>query len=144
MWGRGRNRPNPGMVPVWGRSSSNRGMGSSSSLCRTYGRTAFSSSRGGDDGRRGHNSGDGGNRGRAVAAVVGGGASTVVVGPGLDLPAWRGEERRTRGLTLCPPRVFTMAGLEEERRGWEKESLRGDGEEMEWLGMKMKGGGGFK
>ena len=35
-----------------------------------------------------------------------------------------------------------MAGLEKERRGWEEESFRGDGEEMEWLGMKMEGEGG--
>ena len=56
MWGRGRNRANPGMVPTWGRSSSNRGMGSSSSLYRTHNRTALGSSRGGDGGRRGHNS----------------------------------------------------------------------------------------
>ena len=36
---------------------------------------------------------------------------------------------------------------EEKRRGWEGESFRSDGEEMEWLGMKMeavgkRGGGG--
>ena len=40
-----------------------------------------------------------------------------------------------------------MDGLEKERRGCEEESFKGDGEEMEWLGMKMKeawgrGGGG--
>ena len=48
MWGKGRNRANPGMVPAWGRSSSNRGMGSSSSLYRTHGRTALGSGGGGD------------------------------------------------------------------------------------------------
>ena len=47
MWGRGRNKVNPGMVPTWGGSSSNKGMGSSSSLCITYGRTALGSGGGG-------------------------------------------------------------------------------------------------
>ena len=46
-----------------------------------------------------------------------------MVGPGLDPLAGGGEERHTRGLEFCPPRVFTMAGLEKERRwrGWEEE-----------------------
>ena len=45
-------------------------------------------------------------------------ASAVAVGSGLelDLPAGGGEERRTRGLKLCPPRVFTMPGPEKGRR----------------------------
>ena len=45
-------------------------------------------------------------------------ASAVAVGSGLelDLPAGGGEERRTRGLNLCPPRVFTMLWPEKGRR----------------------------
>ena len=55
----------------------------------------------------------------ATATAVGGGATEEVVWPGLDPPGGGGEERRTRGLKLCPPRVFTMARLENERRGWD-------------------------
>ena len=54
-----------------------------------------------------------------ASAVVGGGA-TAVESPGLDLPAGGEEELRTRGLKLCPPRVFTMAGLRKEMRGWDE------------------------
>ena len=108
-------------------------MGSNNSLCRTHGRTALGSSRADGGGRRGHNSGGGSGGGRRTA---------VEARLGLDPPVGGGEERRTRGLKLCPPRVFTMAGLEKERRGWEEDSFRGDGEEMEWLGMKIRGGGG--
>ena len=35
---------------------------------------------------------------------------------GLELPARGGEEWRTLGQKLCPLRVFTMVGLEKERR----------------------------
>ena len=52
-------------------------------------------------------------------AAVGGGAAAVVTGQGLDPPAGGGEEWHTRGLKLCPPRIFTMVGLEKERRGWD-------------------------
>ena len=71
MWRRGRNRANPGMVPAWGKSSSNRGMGSNNSLCRTHGGTALGS--GGS--RRGHNSGGGGSDGGRRSC--GGGRSRV-------------------------------------------------------------------
>ena len=43
-------------------------------------------------------------------------AAAVGAGPGLELPAGRGEDCRTLGQKLCPPRVFTMAGLEKEKR----------------------------
>ena len=49
--------------------------------------------------------------------------ATAEAGPGLNLPAGGGEELRTRGLKLCPPRVFTMARLGKERRGWEEERM---------------------
>ena len=62
MWGRGRNRANPGMVPAWGRSSNNRGIGCRSSLSRTHSRTALGSSRG-DGSNRGCSSGSGGSGG---------------------------------------------------------------------------------
>ena len=55
----------------------------------------------------------------AAAAVVGGGATTAataVSGSGLDPPIGGGEEWRTRGLKLCPPRVLTMPGPEKGRR----------------------------
>ena len=63
--------------------------------------------------------GGGGTVAVAVAAVVGkrvAAAAAAAVGPGWDSPAGGGEERCTRGLKLCPPRVFTMAGLEKEMR----------------------------
>ena len=44
----------------------------------------------------------------ATAAAVG----AVGSGLGLDPLAGGGEEWRTRGLKLCPPRVFTMPGPE--------------------------------
>ena len=56
--GRGRNRANLGMVPAWGRSSSNKGMGCSSNLSRT----TLGSIRG-IGGSRGYNSGGGGSGG---------------------------------------------------------------------------------
>ena len=54
----------------------------------------------------------------AKATVVGGGAATTTE-PRLDSPVGGGEELRTRGLKLRLPRVFTVAGLEKERRGWD-------------------------
>ena len=46
--------------------------------------------------------------------------------PGLELPAGGGEDCRTLGRKLCPPRFFTMAGLEKEKRwrGWEEERFQ--------------------
>ena len=128
MWGRERYRANLGMVPALGKSSSNRGIGSSSSLCRTHGRTALGSSRGGSDGRRGHNSDGGGSGGGRRS---GGGRAKVG-------PACRGR----RG--AAHPR-FDVVSFAHLHHGWARErdeSFEGDGEEMEWLGMKMKGGGG--
>ena len=54
---------------------------------------------------------------RTAAAATGaeaGGAAAA--GPGLELLAGGGEERRTLGLKVCPPLVFTMVGQEKERR----------------------------
>ena len=67
-------------------------------------------------------------RSAAMAAVVAGG---VAAGPGLDSLEREGEERRALGLKLCPSRIFTMVGLEKERRwrGWEEESFKGEGVE---------------
>ena len=63
--------------------------------------------------------------GVAAAAVVSRGVAVAAVGsgPGLDPPIRGGEERRTRGLKLCPPRVLTMPGSEKGRRWreWEEE-----------------------
>ena len=60
----------------------------------------------------------------ARAAVVGTAAATAVVGgvvaaapgPGLEPSEGGGEDCLTLGQKLYPPRVFTMAGLEKERR----------------------------
>ena len=56
--------------------------------------------------------------GVAAAATVGRGAAAAVARsrPGLDPPIGGGEERRTRGLKLCPLRVLTMPGSEKGRR----------------------------
>ena len=62
----------------------------------------------------------------AAAAVVGGGVAAAA-GPGLDVPTGRGEELRTWGLKLCPSRVFTMAGLRKEMRGWDENKRKGGG-----------------
>ena len=51
----------------------------------------------------------------AIAAVAGGAA------------ARGGEELRTLGRKACPPRVFTMVRLEEERR-WIEEFQTGNGD----------------
>ena len=81
----------------------------------------------------------GGGTTATTAVVVGEGAAAAIVGLGLDLPAGEGEERRTRGLKLCPLHVFTMASLEKERRwrGWEEEDRKRN--EFE---MKLERGGG--
>ena len=60
----------------------------------------------------------------AVAAVGAGTAAAAVVAtimavagvPGLEPPTGEGEDYLTLGWKLCPPRIFTMAGLEKERR----------------------------
>ena len=65
--------------------------------------------------------------GAGTAAVVGaGGAAAAAVGPGLEPSVGGGEDCLTLGWKLCPPRVFTMAGLENERRwrGWEEERFQ--------------------
>ena len=69
MWGRGRNRANPGIVPVWGRSSSNRGLGSGINLCITHGMTALGSGSGGARSRHGGNDRNGDGRRARVGPV---------------------------------------------------------------------------
>ena len=65
----------------------------------------------------------GGGTTATLVAVVGEGATAATAELWLDPPTGGGEERHTRGLKLCPPHVFTMAGLEKERRwiGWEED-----------------------
>ena len=120
MWGRGRNKASPVMVPTWGRSSRNRGMGCSSSLSRTRGRTALGSSRGGG-GRRGHSSYGGNSKGRRSS-----GGSRARVRPA-------GRERRGAA-HLRSKAVFSTC----LHHGWAREGE----ERMGCLGVKMKGGGG--
>ena len=76
------------------------------------------------------------NKAAATAAVVGGVAATgggEVAGgaaagaAGLEPPAGGGEELRTLIWKACPPRVFTMVGLELERR-WRGEFQTGNGD----------------
>ena len=50
----------------------------------------------------------------ATAGVAGGTAATAAMAGGAAMGG--GEELRTLGRKACPPRVFTMVGLEEERR----------------------------
>ena len=62
----------------------------------------------------------------AAAAAMATGAEAAGVGPGLEPSAGGGEDCCTMGCKLCPPRVFTMARLEKEkrRRGWEEERFQ--------------------
>ena len=59
--------------------------------------------------------------GTAAAAA----AATAVAESGLLLPAGGGEECRTLGRKMCPPWVFSMVGLEKERREGVNERKRG-------------------
>ena len=67
-----------------------------------------------------------GGAGTATAVVVAGGAAAAVAWPGLEQPAGGGEDCLTMGRKLCPSYIFTMAGLEKERRwrGWEEEGFQ--------------------
>ena len=60
------------------------------------------------------------------------GGAAVAAGPGLELPTGGGEERRTLGLKVCPPWVFTMVRQEKERR-WRGGLQTGNGD------LKLKG-----
>ena len=51
-------------------------------------------------------------------------AAVAAAGPGLGLSARGGEDCRTLGRKLCPLCVFTMAGLEREKRWREEEERR--------------------
>ena len=66
--------------------------------------------------------------GTAATTVVATRAGTVVaaVAAELELLAGGGEDFRTLGRKLCPLRVFTVAGLEKEKRwrGWEEERFQ--------------------
>ena len=70
-----------------------------------------------------------------VAAVANKAAAGAVVAEGaaetgetaLELPAGGGEALRTLGRKACPPQVFTMVRLEEERR-WGGEFQMGNGD----------------
>ena len=92
------------MVPAWGRSSSNRGLGSSNILCRTHGRTALGSSRG-DGSKRGHNSYGGNN---------GGGRHNIGSGKARVGPAGRGR----RGAMHLRSEVVSSVCL---HHGWARE-----------------------
>ena len=61
----------------------------------------------------------------AITAVAGGAAETTGMAGGAATGG--GEELRTLGRKACPPRVFTMVGLEEERR-WRGEFQTGNGD----------------
>ena len=80
--------------------------------------------------------------GTAAVVATGGGtaaaAAAVVLWPVLEPPSREGEDDLTLGRKLCPARVFTMVGLEKERRwrGLEEESFINDFE------MKMREGRG--
>ena len=51
-----------------------------------------------------------------AATVVAARAEATGARPGLVLLVRGGEDCRTMGWKLCPPRVFTMVGLEKEQR----------------------------
>ena len=56
-------------------------------------------------------------RAGTTAAVVVAVAMAAAGGPGLEPPAGGGEDCLTMVQKLCPPRIFTMAGLERKRMG---------------------------
>ena len=60
--------------------------------------------------------------GTTGVTTVAGGAAVATVGPGLESPIGGGEDCLTLGRKLCPSHIFTMAGLDKERRwrGWEE------------------------
>ena len=64
--------------------------------------------------------------GTAAVTVVVGDAAVMAARPGLEPPAGGGQDYLTLGRKLCPPCVFTMAGLEKDRRwrGWEDEGFQ--------------------
>ena len=62
----------------------------------------------------------------AAGAAPGGTAATGTAGAAAAATGG-GEVRHTRGQEECAPRVFTIAGLEEEK-GRRSSSLRGRGE----------------
>ena len=51
-----------------------------------------------------------------AATIVATGAAAMGARPGLVLQTGGGEDCRTLGWNLCPPRVFTMARFEKEKR----------------------------
>ena len=61
-----------------------------------------------------------------TTGAVATGAAGVGARPGLELPVGAGEDCRTLGQKLCPPRVFIMAALDKEKtwRGWEEERFQ--------------------
>ena len=61
--------------------------------------------------------------GMAAAAAAAESATVAAVGSRLEPPAGGGEDCLTLGWKLCPPYIFTIAGLEKGRiwRGWEEE-----------------------
>ena len=61
----------------------------------------------------------------AAVAVEARTAAATTSKHGLELPAGGGEEWRTLGRRVCPPLVFTMVGLENERR-WRGELQTGN------------------
>ena len=64
-----------------------------------------------------------------VATAVGAAGTTAVAttGEAGGASAGGGEELRTLGQKACPPRFFTMVGLEKERR-WRGEFQTGNGD----------------
>ena len=64
--------------------------------------------------------------GAALAGAVAVEAAAVGARLRLELPLGGGEDYYTLGLKLCPPRVFTMARMEREKRwrGWEEERFQ--------------------
>ena len=127
MWRGGRNGPNPGMVPPWGRGSSSRG--------RTDGRNVLSDGSGGCRSRHSGGCSSGGCKGSGGGGSGGCRGSDGGSNGGLGPPTKGGEDCLTLGQKLCPPCVFTMArrrkyGEDGRRRGSRNDS-----------GMKGREGG---
>ena len=71
-------------------------------------------------------------------------AAVAAAERGLELSTGGGEEWRTLGWRVCPPRFFAMVGLEKERR-WRGELHTGnENVNSKWeKGGLYRGGGGL-
>ena len=79
-------------------------------------------------------------RATTAAAGAAGATTAVVTGVAGGTSAGGGEELHTLGRKACPPRVFTMVGLEDERK-WRGEFQTGNENGKVEVYIEVEGGG---